>query len=453
MKNKLFVLVRIFQFFCMILGAVVAVVLTVCGITVGEIPDIFPAIAIAFLISIVVIEIVSVFKISDSTFHTVLTAMALLLCYLVSADFLSFLRDFGVNPNYHAAMIVRFIAYLAVIVFNVIFLNYVYKLGVARRGWILLLSIAAVAGILYGVLSIFSKQYIAFALWLPACAYVHIKAHQVVSANGKWDGIFFLTTTVMSAETGMMLVEELNAAGCLTCGASGFATMYTLFIEGMFGIVYLSFIIRTDRASVKAEEYRLQAELLKTKVLQQQINPHYIYNSLTTVKEMYHHGCESGDYAINLFAKHLRANVNGVTADLVPFDEELENIRNYLDFENLKREKPIEVLFNIEFYQFKVPPLSLQVFAENSVRHGKVGDMPDGVIEISAFERGGEIVVGITDNGVGFNPEKIRDKACGISNSRARFSLLLGGKVEINSAVGKGTEVRVRLDKRTAALE
>lgn len=442
----------IFQVVCFVLGTMVALILSLNGIVLGKELSIFPAITLALLIIILLVEIISVYNISDSTVHTVLIAAATLAVYLSSVDFMGFLEWFGISANYFAASIAQFVCYHGVILACVNFLNFTYRLSISKKGWVTILSGAAINCVLYGVLSIFGVQYIAFALWLPLCLVIFIKAYKSVATNGRVDYIFFLTTTLMSMETGMRMVEEFNVAGVLTCGVSGFSTIYTLLVVSTFGIVYLTFIFNVERKSLKAEEYRLQAELMKTKVLQQQINPHYIYNALTTVKEMYHRDCESGDFAISLFAKHLRANVNGMAVDLIPFDDEIEIIQNYIGFENLKRKEPLNVIYNIEFSDFRVPPLSLQVFVENAVKHGRVGDMPDGTIEISAFENGDEIIVGVTDNGVGFNAEKIGDKSCGISNSRARFSLLLGGRVEINGKIGEGTSVIVRLDRRTAAL-
>ncbi|MGN0817762.1 MAG: sensor histidine kinase [Candidatus Coproplasma sp.] len=441
-----------FQVFLLISGSIVALSLSLCGVELGKELSIFPAITVALLFIILLIEIISVFKISDSTVHTVITAAALLACYISSSDFVEVLLDFGVRVDLFSASITQFAAYHAVMLANVNFLNYTYAFRINRKGWATILACAIIACVLYGALSLYGFQYIAFALWLPVYAIMHVKAYLAVAKSGNVNRIFFLTTTVMSASTGMQLVEELGVAGFLTCNVSGFATAYNMLIISVFGIIYLTFILKTESNSLKAEEYRLQAELLKTKVLQQQINPHYIYNSLTTVKEMYHQNCEDGDNAINLFAKHLRANVNGMTTELISFDEEIEIIQNYLGFENLKREKPVEVIYNIEYSDFRVPPLSLQVFVENAVKHGKVGDKPDGVIEISAFEQENEIIVEISDNGAGFDIESINPESCGIANSRARLSLLLGGSVEIDSAVGNGTRVRIKLDKRTAAL-
>jgi LytS/YehU family sensor histidine kinase len=212
--------------------------------------------------------------------------------------------------------------------------------------------------------------------------------------------------------------------------------------------VYISFIIRTSREACKASEYKLQMETLKTRVLREQINPHFIFNSLTAVKSQYHQNIEKGDFAMNLFSNHLRTNVEAIDKDLIPFEHELDNINNYVQLQNLKYPKPFNIVYDIACVNFLVPILSLQVFVENAIKYSKVNTKDDGYIEISSYEDGDEIILEISDNGAGFDINSIKDASYGIKNARERFELLMNSKIDIYSRNGEGTKVKIHIDKK-----
>jgi LytS/YehU family sensor histidine kinase len=172
-----------------------------------------------------------------------------------------------------------------------------------------------------------------------------------------------------------------------------------------------------------------------------------MFNTLTAVKSLYHQDVEAGDRAINLFSKHLRANVEAFDKDVVPFEKELDAIANFVELQNLKYSSPFKIVYDIAFVDFEVPVLSLQVFVENAMKYSKVNQKPDGYIEISSYEEGDDIILEISDNGEGFDPQSISPASCGIKNARERFELLLCANVEIFSAYDCGTRVKITIKK------
>ena len=134
-------------------------------------------------------------------------------------------------------------------------------------------------------------------------------------------------------------------------------------------------------------------------------------------------------------------------AVMLAFEKELDNIQVFVSLENLRREKPFKVIFDIDCTDFDIPVLSLQPYVENAIKYSKVNEKEDGYIRISSSEADGKVLLEISDNGVGFDLGAIRPSSCGIKNSRERFLLLIGTEPEIRSAPGRGTEVIIRLGK------
>ncbi len=92
-----------------------------------------------------------------------------------------------------------------------------------------------------------------------------------------------------------------------------------------------------------------------------QVQPHFQYNTLTMIQELCYTDSEKAAQAIVMFSSLLRRKVDFQKYDkLVPFCSELENIKEYVAIQKLRFNDLIEFLFNIEFDDFEVPPLSIQ---------------------------------------------------------------------------------------------
>lgn len=100
---------------------------------------------------------------------------------------------------------------------------------------------------------------------------------------------------------------------------------------------------------------------------------------------MYHKDLKSGDETLNLFAKYLRLNIESINNDLIPFEQELTNIENYINLEQIKRSEDLNIVYNIDYYEFTVPVLAIQVFVENAIKYAKTTFKKDGYIEISSY--------------------------------------------------------------------
>lgn len=214
----------------------------------------------------------------------------------------------------------------------------------------------------------------------------------------------------------------------------------------IIALYWISSVLKTKRY-IKALEKEQKAFEMKAESLTQQIKPHYIFNCLSSIQGAYQEDAEKGEKMLTMFSKHLRDNIESSTSELVPFEEEIQAIMNYVELENLRRERKIELLLNLEAADFKLPPLSLEPFVENALKHGKIDEISEGYVCISSFEEAKGYRILIEDNGVGFDPKVINPERIGIKNVKERLQILCHGTIEVSSKIGEGTCVEIKIPK------
>ena len=120
---------------------------------------------------------------------------------------------------------------------------------------------------------------------------------------------------------------------------------------------------------------------------------------------------------------------------------------NYLDIrESLTVIDRIQFTTELEITEFKLPPLVLQPIVENAIRHGLFPKTDGGSITLHTREEGEYIYITITDDGVGFSPEQVKEEkkdSVGLSNVCFRLQYMASGRVNIESSLGKGTRVTI----------
>ena len=158
--------------------------------------------------------------------------------------------------------------------------------------------------------------------------------------------------------------------------------------------------------------------------------------------------------AIEDFSSYMRSISNSLTLDCcVTAEEELRTVKYYLSMEKRRFGKDLQTEFNIEDSDFQLPAFSIQVVAENAVRHGiRKNQPPSGTVSIHTFRGNGRHVVEIRDNGAGFIPGQLspaEQKHVGLDNVSERLRIMCGGTMRIDSAPEKGTRVRIEIPENT----
>lgn len=190
--------------------------------------------------------------------------------------------------------------------------------------------------------------------------------------------------------------------------------------------------------------------LQKMRIMQSQMQPHFLYNGMASIRRLIMKDPDKAIDAMDHFIKYLRGNVDLLSEDkLVPITQELDFVKNYLEIERIRFGDKIS--FEIYDYEtdFSVPPMSIQTLVENAISHG-IRKRPDGtgrvVIETGSTDK--EYCVEVKDNGVGFdvNAPEYEDKEkthVGLSNTKYRIETLCKGKFIVHSKKDKGTTIKI----------
>ena len=212
--------------------------------------------------------------------------------------------------------------------------------------------------------------------------------------------------------------------------------------------VYTTFYIERDRLLAIKER-----ELIDQKIatMFSQIQPHFLYNSLNAIYHLCDQEPSKVQKAIGDFAEYMRENLDSINRTTpVPFDKELKHIGTYLALEKMRFNDELRIIYDIETTEFMVPSLTIQPLIENAVKHGLGHKEEGGTVMISTRECENHFEIKIKDNGVGFCVNEHREDGkshIGIENVKQRLLNKVGGVLFIESKVGKGTTITIKIPK------
>ncbi|MGC2184499.1 MAG: histidine kinase [Terriglobales bacterium] len=210
------------------------------------------------------------------------------------------------------------------------------------------------------------------------------------------------------------------------------------------------------RIQIKLEEQERLLLHSRMEALQNQINPHFLFNTLNSVSSLVRFDPDTARQLIIKLANILRRLLNSSDA-FVPLREEVEFIDDYLDIEVVRfgRDK-LRVVKELESSSLDtmVPSMLLQPLVENSIKHGLSSKIDGGSIYLRSRLTDSHLIVEVEDDGVGMGsanlierPSGLGGTGIGMANVAERLKVLYGdtARMTIDSREGKGTLVRLRL--------
>jgi two-component system, LytTR family, sensor histidine kinase LytS len=233
------------------------------------------------------------------------------------------------------------------------------------------------------------------------------------------------------------LREGEHTVGCMELYRLGERGVSRLDVELANGLAHL-FSNQLELGEVELQR-KLVAEA-EIKALQAQINPHFLFNAISTIISYTRTDPQTASTLLVKLAEFFRKNISPVAHE-VPLSAELEHCRAYLAIEQARFEERLSIVYEIDELALccKVPSLVLQPLVENGVRHGILPREGGGVIRIGARKDGGDLLVYVKDDGVGMTRERVKG--------------LLSEKPQGGAALGKGLGLALRnVDRRLTAL-
>ena len=215
---------------------------------------------------------------------------------------------------------------------------------------------------------------------------------------------------------------------------------------------------------IRQEQQKRRSEL---EVLQSQINPHFLYNTLDSVIWMTEAGrYEEAIQMVTSLARLFRISLSRGDS-LIPLTEELEHARHYMTIQQIRyRDKfSTRISAQPDTRQLYTLKLIVQPLLENAIYHGMAGCEEDGRITVTAKREGDDLVIDVSDNGTGMPPEvakglldenrpqtRTSGSGIGVRNVHRRIRLTFGERygLEVFSEPDEGTTVRIRLPLITA---
>lgn len=176
----------------------------------------------------------------------------------------------------------------------------------------------------------------------------------------------------------------------------------------LFAVIFASLIAVVIYISVQQRSVKLKNEL-ESKLFRSLMNPHFIFNALGSIQSfLYQNEPQKAAIYLGHFSKLSRSILKNSNKELIPLEEELDALRNYIEIEQMRKRDSFrfELVIDedIELDFIYVLPTMLQPFAENAIHHGLVGPrIINGLlkIEIQALDK--YVHITITDNGLGVN--------------------------------------------------
>ena len=215
-------------------------------------------------------------------------------------------------------------------------------------------------------------------------------------------------------------------------------------------------IFNSVRIQIKLEEQERLLLQARMTALQNQINPHFLFNTLNSISSLVRFDPDTAREMILKLATILRRLLHS-TDSFVPLREEVEFIDNYLDIEVVRFGKDkLMVVKDLDpaSLEAMVPSMLLQPLVENCIKHGLAPKVEGGSITLRSRLIKSRLVVEVEDDGVGMGaanllerPSGLGGTGIGMANVAERLKVLYGdtAKMVIDSHEGKGTSVRIKL--------
>ena len=247
--------------------------------------------------------------------------------------------------------------------------------------------------------------------------------------------IGIVSGTVIGLQIGSFVLQQIFSITLMQLEKSLFRT---IILAITLGIIFSYFFISTSRLRtsqeviqqerikrLSSEKETLEANL---RLLQAQIEPHFLFNTLSNVLSLIDTNPTDGKSMLVDLIHYLRTSLSRTLPDQTTLDQEMDMIKAYLNIQKLRMGDRLH--FRIELpdavRQLPFPPMLLQPLVENAIRHGLEPKMEGGEIMIKVAEKDDFIRIEVTDTGAGFS--SCDKTGVGIGNVRERIRLLYEAK-------------------------
>ena len=230
-----------------------------------------------------------------------------------------------------------------------------------------------------------------------------------------------------------------------------FAVLFVISMVMMMKLVPANVNAANKARELEVEKVHLNAQLAESRIstMISQIRPHFVYNTLGSIEQLCKLDPPKAGELVHNFAKYLRGNFGELdNPKPILMSREMEHVRHYISIENV-RFPDMTFTFEMNSDDFKIPALTVQPIVENAIKHGLMKLPKGGTINVLSYETDTEYCISVIDDGVGFDTSVLLDdrKHIGLRNIRERLKVMVNGTLEIESTIGVGTKVLIKIPK------
>lgn len=224
-------------------------------------------------------------------------------------------------------------------------------------------------------------------------------------------------------------------------------------VAALLGVAIVFYVYRRQsRARLQRTERDKEMVGLKLRSIRAQLNPHFMFNALASIQNLINKNNISGaNYYLSKFAGLTRQVLDGANEEMISLEDELRILDDYLQMEQLRFNFKYLITADetLDAANIEIPTMLLQPFVENAIKHGIATLGNEGEIKITISQEHKDLLLSVTDNGVGFDHDDKSD-GYGIKLSLDRVALLNenypGQSITLHIAAQKpGTRVNIRL--------
>lgn len=266
-----------------------------------------------------------------------------------------------------------------------------------------------------------------------------------------------------------LTIDKRLLIALLTLSLIGAAVGFKFIIDASNNAVLIRDL---DESNRRIRDVELEKQKEQLNALQSQINPHFLYNTLDTIRGMaIERDCEDVSNVVAALSSMFKYNMD-FSSSLVNIQSEIEQIRRYMNIQEQRfpgkyQFKEIFDCSGDDLLQILIPKFTLQPLVENAISHGLKSRRKDGILTMKYINTGHSFVIVVSDNGVGMSDKTVRilnemfidpqtrseesyhanDVGIALPNVAARLRMYLGeeGDLHIDSTPDIGTDVTITL--------
>ncbi len=372
---------------------------------------------------------------------------------LISNEGYMVAHDLFGNINYEIMMSLIFVSTYIIKLCMLMHLVNVLGLKISH----VTLSVISVLFLLCAFVPYFTYDYIYVAeayMWIQSVAYVFdvymiYKLSDVFVAKKKF-AIWYLVFYCITAFA--LVTDNLYLYGYISNSVSFVMPFACFLFITLMLFVHISDTLNDYKKAQKAAELEKEVAEVNMTLMLSQIQPHFLYNALNSIKYLTKKDPQKAESTIVKFSSYLRSNMDSLTQkEPITFEKELDHVKNYAEIEKIRFGDRLNIEYDVEVTDFSVPPLTLQPIVENAIKHGVTQKAEGGTVTVKTWETASYNIICVKDDGVGFNVNEKKNDGrshIGVTNIKKRLDAMLNASIEIESEIGVGTTVTIKIPKK-----